>query len=400
MRTFRHVPGRRASAAALLVILSALVSACGDAPSAPRTPSSASPSTPGDAPSEAPRSAPQAAPASGLTLVPLLTYDGSGQAVHPDAAVTPPEWGRITTHVVATPYPGGQVHFENPSYYDVLSASTWLPPANATNPVVTPPARAYLSDPDMIYDPETRRLWMYYREVSDMNRIYLVRSADGVRWDAPVSVLEVPNHLAISPTVVRRGARDWLMWTVNGGAQGCTAAATTIELRHSADGVTWSPPAPVQIGSDGETPWHIDVEWIPSRGEYWAVYNAKAPGSCVTRVLRFATSTDGTTWSVHPSPLLRAGAMPAFSDIVYRASIAYDAASDVVTLLYSGASAGDGTAYVWQVASEQLDLHTLMTRTSAAAPSTMPSTTPSTAAPVSTRAVVWRGPDLTNETAP
>ena len=190
------------------------------------------------------------------------------------------------------------------------------------------------------------------------------------------------------------------MWTVNGGTDGCSAAATTVELRRSADGLVWGPPAPVQIGGNGESPWHIDVEWIPSRSEYWAVFNAKTPGTCMTRVVRFATSPDAVTWAVYPYPLLRAGAIPAFADVVYRASIAYDAASDLATILYSGARATDGV-YVWQIATEQIGLKSLMSRVTASATPATPSarimvqgTRPAT------RPATRTAPELTNETAP
>ena len=43
------------------------------------------------------------------------TYDGSGQAVHPDAALTPPGWGGATTQLFVTPYPNGDATKENPS---------------------------------------------------------------------------------------------------------------------------------------------------------------------------------------------------------------------------------------------------------------------------------------------
>ena len=325
----------------------------------------------------------------------MPTYDGSGQAVHPDAATTPAGWSLMTDHVVATPYPGGSPRYENPSYFDVVASSMWLPPAGGMNPLAMPTASSYLSDPDAVYDPDAGGLLVYYREVTQTNTIYVIRSADGTHWDTPVSVLSVPNHLAVSPSVVRRGPGDWLMWTVNAGADGCTAATTTVEVRHSTDGLAWGPPTPAQLASEGEYPWHIDVEWVPSRHEYWAVFNTKRAGTCMTKILRFATSLDGVTWKVFPYPLLRAGAIPAFADVVYRSSIEYDAAHDQVTLLYSGASITDGV-YTWQIASEQLTLSAMMSRiTTAPAGGTMVS---ASRGPMHSRR--RRVPELTNETAP
>jgi hypothetical protein len=382
-RTFRSTLIRYASTPLLLVLAAALAVACGEAGGGPSAPSGASPGTPssGGVPAS-----------SGVMVVPVTTYEGSGQAVHPDAANTPFGWSAATTHVVATPYPNGQPRVENPSFYDVLAPYSWVPPTGATNPIAAPSSlSAHLSDPDMVYDPDSRELRVYYREVTDSNLIHLIRTTDGARWSDPVTVLAVPRHFAVSPSVVRRASGEWLMWVVNSGSDGCNAVATTVELRRSTDGVTWSAPETARIGRNAESPWHIDVEWIPSRHEYWAVYNAKRSGSCMTDVIRFATSADGLAWTEYPSPLLRAGAIAEFAHVVYRSSIAYDSVTNLVTVLYSGARASDGK-YVWQVATEQMDLRTLMARVTAPA------------APGSTSHALVAGarvvPELTNETAP
>jgi hypothetical protein len=44
-------------------------------------------------------------------------------------------------------------------------------------------------------------------------------------------------------------------------------------------------------------------------------------------------------------------AIPEFRDIVYRASLLYDAKADAVTLWYSGARY-DGARYTWRIATE------------------------------------------------
>src|SRR5215208_6402246 len=48
------------------------------------------------------------------TLIPAVTYDGSGQLVHPDAAVFPRGWQGKRYWIAATPYPGGNPKYENP----------------------------------------------------------------------------------------------------------------------------------------------------------------------------------------------------------------------------------------------------------------------------------------------
>lgn len=320
----------------------------------------------------------------GVIALDVETYDGSGQAVHPDHAWLPPDWPDAAQALLATPYPFGNASFENPSLYTGTNGDDWSVPPGLTNPIVRP-TEGYLSDPDATYDPVSRELLVYYRQVTSENRILLTRSADGLQWSEPVLVASAPNHQIISPTVVRRGPATWLMWSVNAGTSGCTSASTSVELRRSDDGIHWSSPERVVLDQSGGFAWHLDVEWIPARNEYWAVYPVKSAGDCTTRALYLATSTDGIHWQTYPSPLRSRGAIPEMMDVVYRSSIDYDPVSDMVSLWYSGASY-DGGAYIWHLASERLPLPAMFARVSLlAADRALP-------AP--------RGPALTNETAP
>ncbi len=314
----------------------------------------------------------------------LETYDGSNQAVHPDHVRLPTDWEGATQALLATPYPFGNANYENPSYYAGYDAEEWTVPSGLTNPIVRP-SGGYLSDPDALYDPGTDRVRVYYRQVTADNRIWLITSADGIRWSTPELVASAPNHQIISPTIVRRASNDWLMWAVNAGARGCTSASTTVELRRSTDGEHWSAPQPVSLDQAGGFAWHIDVEWIAGLNEYWAVYPLKTAGDCTTRALYFATSPDGIHWQTYPQPLLSRGAIPELMDVVYRSSIDYDAELDEVSIWYSGARY-DGSAYVWRVAYERLSLASMLGRMSTlAARLELPPP---------------KGPALTNETAP
>ena len=201
--------------------------------------------------------------------------------------------------------------------------------------------------------PESRELWLYYRQVTATeNVILLTRSSDGVRWGPALGVARAPGHQIVSPSVVRRGPREWLMWSVNSGTVGCRAARTTVELRRSEDGVAWSTPVTVPLQQPGYSVWHIDVQWVPSRREYWALYNVKTAESCNTPAVHLATSPDGTTWTTYPSPVLARGAIPAFEDIVYRSSFEYAPVSDAITFWFSGAR-WDQRGFVWSAAVER-----------------------------------------------
>lgn len=282
-----------------------------------------------------------------ILMMNLATPDGSGQTVHPDVVEVPRSWPGASRYLVVTPYTNGDANVENPSLFSGHDGFVWAAPPGVRNPIATPP-HGYLSDPDAVYDPDLNELWVYYRAVDAENVIELLRTTDGVHFSAPEEVVRGSNHTVVSPSVVRRSATDWLMWSVNANA-GCTAASTFVGLRHSTDGIHWSGEKRVNLAQPGFSPWHIDVEWVPAFNEYWAVYNVKTAGNCNTPALYLATSPDGVDWTTYPSPVLARGAIPEFADIVYRASFLYNATTDVISFWYSGARYEE-PSFVWRSA--------------------------------------------------
>jgi hypothetical protein len=282
-----------------------------------------------------------------IVVFPLLTPDGSGQTVHPDFVAMPAPWNAAPRYLVVTPYRNGSSVYEDPSLFTGDGAASWAPPEGVENPIAKPES-GYLSDPDAVYLPDQNLLRIYYRQVSAANIIQMISTTDGVHFTYPQMVAAGANHTIVSPTVVRRSPTDWLMWAVNANS-GCTASSTTVELRRSTDGLTWSAPQTVSLTQRGYSVWHIDVQWIPSRNEYWAVYNVKTGGSCTTPALYLATSPDGVTWKTYKSPVLARGAIHDFADVVYRSTFSYDPQDDVIDFWYSGARY-EKPNYVWRTA--------------------------------------------------
>jgi len=285
-----------------------------------------------------------------LHSIALVTADGSGQVVHPDVVLPPFEALDETPRLAITPYPWGNANFENPSIF-TGGRDTWRVPSGLTNPVVKPNG-GYLSDPDIVWLADRREFWLYYRHVDTENEILVTSSIDGVRWGPSREVVRAPNHQVVSPTVVRRTPTDWLMWSVNSGSAGCSSPSTTVELRRSVDGTSWSSPTTVTLSQPGVFPWHIEVQWIASLGEYWAMFNGKVAGSCTTDALYIATSPDGVAWRTYRSPVLRRGSIPELADVVYRATFAYEADRDLVSIWHSGATFTP-RGYEWHAAYER-----------------------------------------------
>jgi hypothetical protein len=120
----------------------------------------------------------------------------------------------------------------------------------------------------------------------------------------------------------------------------------------------------------------------------------------MTEVLRLAKSTDGLHWTTLPAPLLEKGAIPDFADVVYRASMLYNAASDRVTLWYSGARLNaDSGKYVWHVAMQEMSRETMFGIASGTVKQTLGDSVPMQKRDVKVRMGRTAIP-LTNETAP
>jgi len=303
------------------------------------------------------------------TLIPAVTYDGSGQIVHPDVAVFPGRWQGKRYWIAATPYPGGNPKYENPSIYQGESSREMTVPAGVTNPIVAPPSFGYMSDPDIVHDAERDELRMYYRQTTGENdQLFLATSRNGVQWSPAHLVVSDVRYSLISPAVVRESAASWRMWTVNAAAQGCYSLPTELVLqqRRSADGIAWSAPEPVELRVPRRVPWHWDVQYVAAKSEYWALIAAYPQGTtCSQSAVYFARSTDGTTWTVSPTPLLGPGEFEPIRDLVYRSSFHYHEGSDAVSVWFSGARL-EGKSFRYSVASARYPFSELLRRVSGA----------------------------------
>ena len=266
------------------------------------------------------------------------TYDGTGQAVHPDIAFFPDGWHGYKYWLAMTPYFYDSDSRENPSVVVSDDGVSWTVPPGLTNPLVPAPACDHNSDPDIVHNPRSEELYLYYTEQQrspqcgavNENHLRVLRSSDGIQWSGPDTVMSWDldkDPLYLSPAVVyRKGAFE--MWLTTGEA---------VVHMTSKDGVKWSPAKPVKI--DG-APWHLDVAYVESRSEYWMLF---VDSPVAEARLRLATSKDGLDWTVHPDPVLSPGA-DWDSERIYRSTFLYDA-GDLFRVWYS-AKSGDGQWHV------------------------------------------------------
>lgn len=367
-RVGRLRAGAAARRAPLAIVGAAIVAAaaCSDA-AAPHGP----PPPPPPPPNEVP--APPVPVCGGLEAVctvPLPTYDGSGQLVHPDVAVFPGGFAGHEFWLAATPYPNGNANLENPSIF-TDDARRWIVPLGVRNPLVTPPpSPAHNSDPDLVFDPVSNRLRMYYRlTANNTDDVRMQTTPDGEHWSQSVSVAKATGIAIVSPSVVRLPNGAWRMWSVNAVNGGCQTQSTVVERRISSDGIHWSTPSPVNLAQPGFVPWHLDVQYIPTKREYWAVFAAYPQGAgCAADDLFFARSVDGVTWQTYQTPLVSRLDYPAYANAVYRSTFYYDADNDAVRLWLSGAVLSAQKTWIWTLSTSRWRLSDLLAHVSAPAP--------------------------------
>jgi hypothetical protein len=286
------------------------------------------------------------------------TYDGSGQAIHPGIVYMPGGWHGFSYWMVVTPYPNYDYRVENPSILSSNDGIGWQVPPGLTNPVTN--GTGELADGDLFYDAASDQLWMYYIR-SAYPTTWLVRrvSSDGVIWASPEVVVTMPKNSLISPAVAKIGD-TYYVWYVNAWPDGSSAASSTVEYRTSSDGKNWSAATTCQISQPGYVIWHIDVLPVqvknPDSGKnedkQWMLLASYPAGSSSGATkLFFADSNDSVNWTTYSQPALSPGKGWDAGQI-YRSTLLYDPANDLIRVWYSARDAGMATSpgvyrYAW-----------------------------------------------------
>ena len=206
----------------------------------------------------------------------IPTYEGSGQVVHPSVIDFRNEygidaWSGYRYWMVLTPYPQSRDEFENPSLYASHDGFTWIVPHNISNPLATASEldKGFLSDPDMIYNPDTDQLWIYYRSVnSDVLAMKLIRINTDLTLVNPVTIMEKSpwshkDNRYRSLCLWRESADRWHMW--GGGGEKKSPYSTNYFF--SRDGFCWGEPQRV-VNENGVDPfqanglsnWHMSAK--------------------------------------------------------------------------------------------------------------------------------------------
>lgn len=322
--------------------------------------------------------------------IPTYSYTAQGgqtqkaewNTTHPDVidfAKTSKEggkWGGYRYWMVLTPNQDGYSQYENPCLAASNDGVNWVVPNGIENPlsgVKHEPAGTHNCDTDLVYNPDSDELWVYYVWEQDSpagtpSNLRLIRvkekndgfeitsTTDGKPYERLIN--SQYRYDMQSPAVVRRNANTWLMWSNNSDSDnsgnGWQSQVAFVELYTSADGKNWTNKQSladtlVLKGADGIAsyiPWHLDVQWVESQNKYWGLFCAYPKGGNTNRTyLLFGTSEDGKTWLTYPKPLLAPRDNKWDNNFIYRSTFIYDDASGTLQVWYSGGKSGG-----WRIA--------------------------------------------------
>jgi hypothetical protein len=273
-----------------------------------------------------------------LHVVPITTYDGSGQSVHPDVICFEKPWSGWKCWMALTPY--ANTNDENPSLYVSQDGEHWQPAPGVNAPLIGSPAGGYNSDPEWVFDKGNSCLSLVYREVVNDNAIKATESCDGITWSEPHLLFSLPDHQAISPsiTVGPDGLKHVLY--VDAGAVGCGARSTKLMTHVVTDSLFLSDSLPsetLNLVQPGYIIWHIKWRFIPEKQEWWALYAAYPVSTfgCVHNDLFLAVSRDMHNWTTFPAPVSSRLETRFNFESMYRATFLYWAKSDKLQIITS-----------------------------------------------------------------
>lgn len=225
----------------------------------------------------------------------IPTYDGSGQAVHPDVMI---DGARLL--MAMTPYPFSDDRLENPSLVTSRDGQTFedLP----GNPLVGPPPIDHNDDPDLRRDPRTGEYELLYLETLRPERQNLValRSTDLVTWtrrDAIAYQLD-RDPFIVSPAAIEHAGATWLFFV-----DLSTGPAARIASLTSPDGRSWDQASatPIAIELGAVSPWHVDVFPV---AQGFAMLISGFDEEFGRQSVYLATSPDLASWTFRSEPLL------------------------------------------------------------------------------------------------
>ncbi len=236
-------------------------------------------------------------------LLALPTYDGSGQCVHPDILLLPYGPFEYRYLMAYTPYPNGNDDFENPSLLCSRNGVDFTELWNGLNPLAKAPDYDHNDDPDIIYDANTGKFYLYYLETMrpDSQNVICLESKDWKSFTRHTAMhfnVGEGETFMLSPAVVNTG---------NGYRMYFVSVGDTLRLKSIySDGTSWNKTAIESVYvnlPEGLRPWHVDVFRSPN-GYAMLLACLTQSGELLDQTIYLGNSIDGINWSINNKPLM------------------------------------------------------------------------------------------------
>lgn len=234
----------------------------------------------------------------------LPTHEGSGQATHPSVLYFENGWNGWKYWMAMTPYPASDEGAEDPNVVVSNDGFTWQVPDGLTNPIDDQLGKPdpHNSDTQLVMAPsgEMYLTWrMVDRPNDKTNRIFLVKSTDGVHWSEKEEIWSGEPQF-MSQALVWTG-ENWRLY----GVANHTGVPNRIIFYESVDLKTWSAPRYPSVDpylQSNERWWHIDVQRY--NGEYLGIVHIVPSATVQNGNLYLMRSKDGISWQRSDIPII------------------------------------------------------------------------------------------------
>lgn len=276
----------------------------------------------------------------------LPTHEGSGQATHPSVLYFENGWNGWKYWMAMTPYPASDEGAEDPNVLVSNDGWTWQVPDGLTNPIDDQLGKPnpHNSDTQLVMAPsgEMYLTWrMVDRPNGKTNRIFLVKSTDGVHWSEKEEIWTGEPQF-MSQALIWTGENWRLYGVANGGG-----LPNRVVFYESPDLKTWSAPNTVNFQPElasGQRLWHIDVQLYD--GEYIGLVHI-IPGSVKKGNLYLLRSKDGISWERSDTPII-SHEESGYPNLYKSALVPHGSGNDLTfELYYSGFS--DSSRSEWRI---------------------------------------------------
>jgi hypothetical protein len=235
---------------------------------------------------------------------------------HPCIVYSPGGWNNYTHWLATTPYPDGDIRYENPCIYKTnVQQDTFIFSPIKQNPIVPfPGSKAFNSDPELFF--HKNKLFCIVRENDNdryLQEIKLLYSSNGEDWSNPFTICSNndPNRHLLSPSYIKAGNKHRIYFLNGDAGIGKHGICTGIELFESEhldtpDFKLLSKGRFTNSKDTGIEPWHFGL--FSDKELLYMVLCARNKNKKTFRnpmETYLAVSEDEVNFKIFPRPLVR-----------------------------------------------------------------------------------------------